>query len=152
MTRGIACALLFCAWLLAGCGGETAVKVDWSTDLPKALARAKAEKKLVLIDFTGSDWCQPCKLLEKNVLATRAFADYADAHLVLVQADFPETKPQPEDLKTAFAALAKKFDVEGYPTLILLDADGKVLLTKKGYEGAKTADYITEIDTAAKKG
>lgn len=145
-------ALGLCGWLGAGCGSEPAGHVEWSTDLPKALAQAKTEKKLVLVDFTGSDWCPPCKLLEKNVFMTAKFAEYAGQHLVLMQADFPENKTQPEDLKTANAALAKKFEIEGYPTILLLDAEGKVLLKKTGYEGGTPASYIADFESASKKG
>src|SRR5947209_4624292 len=67
---------------------------DWLTDLPKALGKAKAEKKLVLMDFTGSDWCPPCKALHKNVLSSKEFEGYAQTNLVLVLVDFPRSKPQ----------------------------------------------------------
>ena len=72
--------------------------------------KAKAEKKMVLMDFTGSDWCPPCKALHKNVLTSPEFEAYADKNLVLVEVDFPRTKPQTEELKAANKALAEKYD------------------------------------------
>jgi thiol:disulfide interchange protein len=48
----------------------SAAEGDWLTDLSKAQAKAKTEKKLVLMDFNGSDWCPPCKALRKNVLSS----------------------------------------------------------------------------------
>src|SRR5215469_9006382 len=86
---------------------------EWLTDLPKAIAQAKADKKMVLMDFTGSDWCPPCKALHKNVLTSKEFEDYAQTNLVLVLVDFPRNKPQTEELKASNTKLAKKFDVEG---------------------------------------
>src|SRR5690348_207932 len=111
---------LLCLWLVAGCSAGPTPRYD------KAVAEAKTANKVVLLDFTGSDWCPPCKLLDANVLSTKEFKDYAEKHLVFLVVDFPENKPLPADLKSENAALAKKFDIEGYPTLILLDGEGKV--------------------------
>lgn len=138
--------------LLAGCGTpeEPAGPMTWLTDLPKAMQQAKAEKKLVLIDFTGSDWCQPCMLLKKNVLATKKFQEYADKKLVLVEVDFPQSHPLPDSLKLANQALAEKYKVQGYPTVILMDAEGKELNRSLGYDGSKPAAYIENLEKAAK--
>src|SRR5215467_7147839 len=92
----------------------------WLTDLSKAQTQAKAEKKLVLMDFNGSDWCPPCKALRKNVLNSQTFQNFAKANLVLVDVDFPHGKQQTEELKKANEALAKKFGVEAFPTIIVL--------------------------------
>jgi len=64
--------------------------------------------------------------------------------------DFPNSKPQSDDLKKANAALSEKFGIEGYPTLILLDADGKQLKKDVGYSGAKPAEIIEGIEKARK--
>ena len=104
-----------------------AADLTWLTDLPKAKAQAKAEGKLVLIDFTGSDFCPPCIRLAKEVFPTKEFSDYAKQHVVLVEVDFPIKKKQSPELKAANEALAKEFKVDGYPTLIVLSPDGKKL-------------------------
>ncbi len=98
---------------------------DWGTDLPKAIAKAKAEKKLVLVDFTGSDWCGWCVKLKKEVFDTPEFAQYAAKNLVLVELDFPRKKEQSDALKAANKALAKQYAIEGYPTIVVLDGSGK---------------------------
>ena len=76
---------------LAGCAGWrcNCSAAEWLTDLPKALDKAKAENKMVLMDFTGSDWCPPCKALHKTVLTSPEFEAYAQTNLVLVEVDFP---------------------------------------------------------------
>ena len=104
-----------------------AAELTWLTDLPKAKAQAKAESKLVLMDFTGSDFCPPCIRLAKEVFPTKEFSDYAKQHLVLVEVDFPIKKKQSPELKAANEALQKEFKVDGYPTLIVLAPDGKKL-------------------------
>lgn len=120
---------LFCAAVaaLAFTVTTSAAELTWLTDLPKAKAQAKAEGKLVLLDFTGSDFCPPCIRLAKEVFPTKEFSDYAKQHLVLVEVDFPAKKKQAPELKAANEALQKEFKVDGYPTLIVLTPEGKKL-------------------------
>jgi thioredoxin-related protein len=122
-----------------------AAEGEWLTDLAKAQETAKAENKLVLIDFTGSDWCPPCKNLHKNVLMSDEFARFAKNKLVLVEIDFPRNKPQSPELKAANRALATKFGVKGYPTVVVLDSEGKEVFKKVGYGGTPAKDYVAEL-------
>ncbi len=136
---GMAAAL---AVMVAVAGDSSA----WLTDLPKAQEQAKAEKKLVLMDFTGSDWCPPCKALYKNVLSQPEFLEYAKKHLVLVEVDFPNKKPQSEELKKANAALQEKFKIEAYPTIVVLNSEGKEIHRKSGYGGATVKEFIASLE------
>jgi thiol:disulfide interchange protein len=70
---------------------------QWGTDFPAALSEAQSQNKLVLLDFTGSDWCPWCIKFEHEVLSTSQFADYAGNKLVLVRLDFPHNIPQSEE-------------------------------------------------------
>lgn len=148
-------ALGLLGWLGTGCNSgdsdttaadTAAADTNWLTDLPQAMVQAKAQHKLVLLDFTGSDWCVPCQQLHRQVLATDKFKAYADANLVLVVVDFPQKKSQPEDLKKANDALQQQFAVQGFPTLILLDAEGKLLDKQLGYEGGSVPEFIARLD------
>src|SRR5437588_575571 len=96
-----------------------AAESQWLTDLPKAQAKAKEEKKLVMLDFTGSDWCGWCIKLHKEVFSKPEFAEYAKKNLVLVEVDFPRQKEQPAELKKANQKLQEKYKIEGYPTLVV---------------------------------
>src|SRR6185503_11094076 len=96
----------------------------WLTDAAKAQEQAKAEKKLVLLDFTGSDWCGWCIRLHKEVFSKPEFAEYAKKNLVLVEVDFPNKKKLSDEQQKANQALQKKYAVRGYPTIILLDGSG----------------------------
>jgi thioredoxin-related protein len=122
--------------------------VEWFTDLPKALEAAKKEHKQVLMDFTGSDWCHPCMDLHKNVLESADFEKYAKEHLILVVVDFPNRKSQSDDLKKANKALAEKFNIEGYPTVIVLDESGKQLSKSVGYGGEQPDEFIAKLPKA----
>lgn len=131
--------------------GAHAEDLNWQTDLPKALAQAKTENKLVLADFTGSDWCSWCKKLEKDTFSKPDFAAYAKTNLVLLRLDYPNNVPQSAELKAANIALAKRFKIEGYPTLIALKPDATVVWRVDGYlEGGPKA-LIAKIEAAKKK-
>ena len=129
----------------------SAAEGDWLTDLPKAKSLAKEEKKMVLMDFNGSDWCPPCKALRKNVLSSSEFVEYAKKNLVLVDLDFPRHKEQPEELKKANEALSQKYKIEGFPTVIVLSSDGKELTKKVGYDGQNAKDFIAELEKLKSK-
>lgn len=122
-----------------------AAEGEWLTDLAKAQAKAKAEKKMVLVDFTGSDWCPPCKALYKNVLTSKEFSAFAKDNLVLVEIDFPHNKKQSDEQKKANRELKKKYDVEGYPTVIVFDSEGKELSKKVGYDDETAKEYVAEL-------
>lgn len=138
--------MLMVCWLAA-----QASAAEWLTDLPKALDKAKAEKKMVLMDFTGSDWCPPCKALHKTVLTSPEFEKFANDNLILVEVDFPNEKPQTEELKASNKVLAKKYEIEGYPTVIVLDAEGNQLSKKVGYSGQKAKAFIADLEKLKKK-
>jgi len=99
--------------------------LNWETDLAKAQAQAKKENKLVMLDFTGSDWCGWCKKLHAEVFSKSEFEEYAKKNLVLVEVDFPRMKKLSAEQQKANNALQEKYKIEGYPTIIVLDGDGK---------------------------
>lgn len=117
----------------------------WLTDFEAAKAKAAAEKKHLLLDFTGSDWCPPCKALHNGVFVKPEFLAYAKDNLVLVMVDFPEAKPQSETQKRLNQELSELFKVEGFPTIIVLDADGRELKREVGYSGESAADYVAKL-------
>jgi thioredoxin-related protein len=129
-----------------------AAEGEWTTDLAKAKAKAKEEKKMVLADFTGSDWCPPCKALHKNVFSSKEFQEYAKKNLVLVEVDFPRAKQQSPELKKANRELAEKHGIEAYPTVIVFDSNGKELKKSAGYGGQSAKDFIAELDKLKNKG
>jgi len=133
----------------------SAAELEWLTDLAKAKSQAKAENKLVLMDFTGSDWCPPCKALKKNVFSSEEFATFAKANLVLVEVDFPKTKKEMEkqsaELKKANEALSTKFDIESFPTIVILSSNGKQLSKESGYGGTSAKDFVANLEKFLKK-
>lgn len=124
---------------------------DWLTDFSKAQAKARTEKKLVLMDFNGSDWCPPCKALRKNVLNSPEFTEFAKDNLVLVDVDFPHNKQQTEELKKANQELSQKYSIEGFPTVIVLSSDGKELKKVVGYGGQSAKEFVAELQKLKSK-
>lgn len=122
-----------------------ASELDWFTSLPKAQEKAKSENKLVMLDFTGSDWCGWCIKLDKEVFSTPEFAEYAKKNLALVEVDFPKKKKLPEDQKKANQALQEKYGIEGFPTIIVLNGEGKQV-GKLGYMKGGPQAFIAELD------
>jgi thioredoxin-related protein len=88
--------------------------------------------------------------LHKNVLSKPEFEAYAKTNLVLVEVDFPNQKPQSAELKKSNEALQEKFKVEGYPTIIVLSAEGKELYRSSSYSGATVKEFIAEINKLKK--
>jgi len=123
-----------------------ASELVWRNDLPGALKQAQSERKLVLLDFTGSDWCPWCIKFDGEVLSTEKFAAYAGPKLELVKVDFLRRTPQSDDIKQANEALAKQFAVDGYPTYVLLNSDGRELGRQVGYRPGGPDAVIGELD------
>ena len=126
--------------------GVGAGDLDWGTDLAQAQARAQAENKNVLINFTGSDWCGFCIKLHKEVFATPEFQEYAKKNLVLVEADFPRRTSLPADLKAANDKLKQQHKVTGFPTLVVLGSSGAKLGEIVGYGGGGPKAVIAKLD------
>ncbi len=104
-------------------GAQT--KPGWLTDLKAAQDEAKTNGKLLLLNFTGSDWCGWCIKLDREVFSKPEFKDYAAKNLILVELDFPRGKELSPAEKKQNYELAEQYQVEGFPTIIVLDTNGK---------------------------
>jgi len=127
-----------------------AADLAWTTDLPKAQARAKEEKKMVMLDFTGSDWCGWCIKLHNEVFSKPEFADYAKKNLVLVEVDFPRKKKLSAAQVKVNDALQQKYKIEGYPTIIVLNGEGKKI-GELGYMPGGPKAFIAELEKVKPK-
>jgi thioredoxin-related protein len=120
-------------FVLCMAGSIVAGEGAWLTSFPEAAAQATKENKLLLLDFTGSDWCGWCVKLDGDTFSRQEFLDYASKNLVLVQLDYPMHKTQPDNLKQSNGALKQKYGVNGFPTVVITQPDGKVLWKQEGY-------------------
>ncbi len=120
----------------------------WSTDLEKAFEQAKKEKKPLLVEFTGSDWCPPCIAMRKNVFSKKEFLDAAGKKFILVELDFPKGD---KELKEKNDPYAEKYNIEGFPTVILFDSAGKEFDRFFASEYPKTDLFLKHLDEALAK-
>ena len=131
---------LYCSGF-AFAGGE-----GWSSDFAAAKKEAAESKKDLLIDFTGSDWCGWCIKLNKEVFSLEPFKAGVKDKFVLVELDYPNDKSK---LSAATLKqneeLAKKYPIGGYPTILLVDADGKPFATT-GYQAGGPEAYVKHLD------
>lgn len=121
---------------------------EWTMDYDAALKFAQKEKLPILLNFTGSDWCSWCQLMQRNVFVQEKWAQYAKNRIVLVTLDFPRNKSL---VSPEYAArnnrLQQQYGVQGYPTYIILDSDGKTILGKLGASREKTPEsFIQEVE------
>ncbi len=128
-----------------------AAAVEWQTDWAAAKAQAKAEKKLILMDFTGSDWCGWCIRLRKEILDTPAFDAYAKDKFVCMEVDMPRTHPLPPKLQEQNGGLCGEYGVRVFPTLLVTDPDGELV---GGFLGGRDSyEKVKEpLDAAVKAG
>lgn len=121
---------------------------DWLLDFDLAKQTAKENNKMILLNFSGSDWCAPCIKMKKDVFDKSEFQEYADKRLVLVRADFPRHKKNQLDLrqKEHNEKLAEQYNSKGkFPLTVLLDANGKVIYEWDGYSGKSVVEFINDI-------
>ena len=122
---------------------------QWLTDYKKAQQEAKASNKLLLLDFTGSDWCGWCIRLNREVFSKPEFKDYANKNLVLMEVDFPRRKMLTADVKKQNEELAQHYQIEGFPTIIVLNGDGQ-RVGELGYMQGGPPAFIAELEKLRK--
>ncbi|MBV8251525.1 MAG: thioredoxin family protein [Chitinophaga sp.] len=122
--------------------------VNWLGNFQEAQIAAHAAHKLILINFSGSDWCGPCIRLRREILESKPFEDYAASHLLLVRADFPRQKKNQlsKEQVRLNEALADKYNPEGkFPYTLLVDENGKVIKVWDGFPGGTPEKFVGEI-------
>ena len=116
----------------------------WETDFEVAKQRAKDENKKILADFNGSDWCGWCIKLKKEVFNQPEFQEYAKKNLVMLDLDFPHQKKLPAKEKEQNEKISQEFKVEGFPTILLMNARGKEV-GRTGYQEGGPAKYVEHL-------
>ena len=147
LLRSFALALAVVAFIVTAAAAES--KAGWLTDMKEAKARAKSDQKLILVDFTGSDWCGWCIKLDREVFSKPEFKEYAEKNLVLLEVDFPRRKEQSATQKAHNMELAEQYGVQGFPTIIVLNGDGKKV-GELGYMPGGPSAFLAELDKLRK--
>jgi len=119
-------------------------ELTWQVNLEEAIEIAAKSNKTIFIDFTGSDWCGWCFKLDDEVFEQTEFIKYAKENLVMVKLDFPKSIPQSEETKAYNRSILEKFKVQGFPTIILLDKEGKEI-NRTGYQRGGALNYVEHL-------
>jgi thioredoxin-related protein len=161
--------LLFCGMTLQACSqpattttttteapkpaAYASAKEGWLVDLDEAYAVSQKEKKPILANFTGSDWCGWCKRLDADVFSKPEFQEWAKKNVVLLEVDFPRKFQIPQKNQQQNGALQQALGITGYPTIWLMDitkdaTTGKYNLNPLGKTGytPTTAEFIATVD------
>ena len=102
----------------------------WQTNVQEAIEISKETGKPIFAFFTGKEWCSWCKKLDRQILSQQPFIEYAKENLILLELDFPRGR---RDLPKEQLVLARKFKIQGYPTVIVMDSETN-LLGQTGFE------------------
>lgn len=150
MRTKLLCTAFFAAALsltaLAAPMTEGAEPGVWTMDMPAAQTLAKEKSLPILINFTGSDWCGWCKLMDKKVFSQQAWQDYAKKNVVTVWVDSPRDESLvPEALRPKAEALRETYDIQGFPTYVVLNAEGKELGRLGASQDATPESFIAEL-------
>ena len=122
-----------------------ALKIE--EDFDAVLKAAKADGKKILLEFSGNDWCPPCQMLQKFVLKTKEFAKYAKEKLHVVVADFDRYgEPINKRFSSRYKELAELYGLRGFPTIIILSSDGKILDKIVGLQVRSPKELIARIN------
>jgi thioredoxin-related protein len=125
----------------------------WLLDFEETKTKAKENHQMILINFSGSDWCGPCIQMHKDVFERDDFKAFAKENLVLLKADFPrqeKNKLSAQQLKKN-NDLAVKYNPDGdFPLTLLLDENLKVLKIWSGNPGLNSIEFIKEITALTK--
>ena len=131
--------------ILLGCSKSGAKdNLKWETNLETALEKAKQENKAVLVNFTGSDWCIWCQRLSDEVFSQSEFENFSNDNLILVKLDFPKNIEQSVETKMYNNQLAQKFGIQGFPTILLFNSQGQMVL-QTGYQPGGASNYVNHL-------
>lgn len=123
---------------------ETKYSAHWLTDLTVVKAKSLEEGKPIFMNFTGSNWCAACIRLDQEIFSNPVFINYANEHLILMKIDFPLGVKQEEYLVTQNNLLYDLYEIEGLPTIILIDSEVEIF-RDYGYGNEKAENYINRL-------
>lgn len=134
------------ALLLATSAVAARGEARWLTDYAEAMAAAEETGRPVLTVFTGSDWCQHCRTLERNVLETETFRAWAEERVVLLMVDLPQDGISLDERK-ARSRVCIKYGVRSFPSVAILAPDGSKITSQSGYQGQEAAAWVASLDS-----
>jgi protein disulfide-isomerase len=144
MIRKIILTIFVLTLSLAACAREKSDSLNWLENLEEAQLLSEQTDKPIFVNFTGSDWCGWCIKLHDEVFSQKEFIDYASENLILLKLDFPRNIPQTDEIKAYNRDLAIKYEVQGFPTILLLDKNADEI-NRTGFQYGGAEKYVAHI-------
>ena len=145
------CVIACCITAMAfGAKLSESVPKGWSEDFAAAKETAKKDGKLILLAFSGSDWCIWCMKMEKEIYSDKAFIRKAGEKYVLVMIDSPNNK----DILSKLAQrqnpqLVKQYGIHGFPCTIIVRPSGEEVKRFGGYQRGGVDAFLGKLDAVA---
>jgi thiol-disulfide isomerase/thioredoxin len=122
--------------------------ISWQKDYQQALSLSKEQKKPVLLYFSGSDWCPHCMEMQHDIFSNGNFAEQVGSLFIFYHVDFPKRSRLPYNVATLHNALKGKYQITGYPSVLVVDPAEKVTKRWVG-KPYPTASFIEELKKIA---
>lgn len=126
---------------------ECSSLTGWHESYVAAQLSAVGRSQPILVGFTGSDWCVPCKRLKRNVLDAEEFMTWAGENVVLLELDYPKKSKQSKESKEQNETLKQRYQISKYPTILLLDSGGEVLGEINTAKHVTPAAFIENVNS-----
>ena len=141
------CVSLCCMVATAFCAKlSKSVPKGWEEDFSAACTTAEKEGKLVLLAFSGSDWCGWCVKMDKEIYSQKKFISAAKKNFVLVMIDSPRNK----DILSKKAVkqnpeLVKKYGIRGYPSTVIVRPSGEEVKRFGGFQSGGVEAFLEAL-------
>jgi thioredoxin-related protein len=143
--------ILFLSVFAIAIAAEETTELNWLSNLEEAQLESEESGLPIFVNFTGSDWCGWCIKLVDEVFSKEEFIDYANENLIMVKLDFPKRIEQTKETKDYNRSLSSKYNIQGFPTILLLNSEGEVI-AKTGYQAGGPNKYIDHLKNLLEKG
>lgn len=150
--RKISVCVCACCLAAAAFGAKLSQSVPkgWDEDFAACSERAQKEGKLLLLAFSGSDWCGWCVKMEKEIYSNRKFISEAKKRFILLMIDSPKNKNILSGLaKKQNPELVKKYGIRGYPTTVITRPSGEVVKHLGGYQRGGVDAFLASLNAVA---
>lgn len=144
------CAAAALASLAGAAPLSKSVPAGWGEDVAAAQKRAAKDGKLVLLAFSGSDWCMWCVRMDQDVYARPAFVKGASKAFELVMLDNPQDQSILSDLaKKQNPELLRKYRIRGFPCSVVVRPDGTEVTRFGGYQRDGVEGFLARLNAVA---
>ena len=120
-------------------------EAHWDKNPSRAISKAKALNRPLLIMFSALEWNETSHALINEVFQTKEFNDFANEHLILTYLDYPQSKLDTPDI---LRSMRDHYNIRGFPSVLLLNSRGKEVHRIRGFVSGQKENYLKELKLA----